>query len=340
MWAETEFERHMFQRLVADLGKDHATSMQSQFIVARDKVLHEIKNIAGVEPQLSDHGPDHIKHVLDNVLSLISNDPLVHKLDGRELYLLALVVLFHDVGNLFGRQDHHNRIGEVYDWARGTDSSVRQEKRLVIRAARAHTGVTKSGNRNTLAEIDPSDHFEGKSVALRTIAATLRLADELAEGPQRTTEFFRINVGYEPDSTKFHQYAASTRVSADRANGRIRLTYEIQLDDFELPNKPSRVDDLSDFLTFVQHRIAKLDEERRYTRFYCPLFDAFRQTDVAINFSTGSHLIDLDIRFQLDDLVVPGDGAKAFEVRYPQKCSPARQIAEDAVRAATEGGVS
>ena len=69
MWAETEFERHMFDRLVVELGRERATLMQSQFVVARNKVLHEIKNIAGVEPQLSDHGPDHISNVFENVRS-------------------------------------------------------------------------------------------------------------------------------------------------------------------------------------------------------------------------------------------------------------------------------
>jgi hypothetical protein len=337
VWVETEFERHMNQRLVAELGQERATSMCSQFVVARNKVLHEIKNIHGVEPQLSDHGPDHISNVLDNVMSLISSDHSIHGLTARELYILGLVVLFHDVGNLFGREDHHTRIGEVFDWARGSDSVTRREKTLILRAASAHTGVTKSGSKNTLAEVDPSEHFEGKPVALRSIAAILRLADELAEGPQRTTEFFRTNIGYEPPSQKFHQYAACTHVSADRASGRLRLTYELQLDDFELPANTARVGDLVAFLEFIFHRVSKLDDERRYTRFYCPLLDAFRQTDVAINFYSGSRPLEFGLNFQLDDLVVPGQGDSTFNSRLPGKCSPPKDIASEAVRAATEG---
>lgn len=337
MWIETEFERHMFERLVAELGNERAISMRSQFVVARDKVLHEIKNIQGVEPQLSDHGPEHISNVLENVMSLISSDHAIHGLTARELYILGLVVLFHDVGNLFGRVDHHHRIGEVYDWARGVDSVTRREKTLILRAASAHTGVTRSGSKNTLAEVDLSDHFDGKPIALRTIASILRLADELAEGPQRTTEFFRTIIGYEPTSQKFHQYAACTHVSVDRASGRLRLTYEFQLNDFELPAKPSRIDDLTGFLEFVLHRVSKLDDERRYTRFYCPLLDAFRQTDVAMNFYSGARPLEFGLNFQLDDLVVPGQVDSTFDARYPGKCSLPQNIAADAVRAAMVG---
>lgn len=339
MWIETEFERHMFHRLAAELGNDRARSMQSQFIVARDKVLHEIKNIQGVESQLSDHGPDHIGNVLNNVISLISIDESIHKLSARELYILGLVVLFHDVGNLFGRDDHHHRIGEVYDWARGVDSINRREKTLILRAASAHTGITRSGSRNTLAEVEQAEHFEGKPIALRTIAAILRLADELAEGPQRTTEFFRTTIGYEQASQKFHQYAACTHVSADRAFERLRLTYEFQLNDFELPENIARINDLTDFLDFVLKRVSKLDDERRYTRFYCPLLDAFRQTDVAMNFYSGACQLEFGLNFQLDDLVVPGQSDGAFDVRYCGRCSEPQNIAADAVRAAIEGAV-
>lgn len=339
MWNETDFERHMYKRLVVELGKDRAGSMKAQFVVARDKVLHEIRNIPGVEPQLSDHGPEHIRNVLENVMSLISSDHTIHGLTARELYILGLVVLFHDVGNLFGRDGHHTRIGEMYDWARGNDSASLREKKLILSAARAHTGVALSGSKDTLLEVGEHDQFDQNSIKLREIASILRLADELAEGPQRTTEFFRTNIGYEPTSEKFHEYAASTHVLADRPNERICLTYDLQLERFELPANNARLDDLIAFLDYVLHRVSKLDDERRYTRFYCPILRAFRKTDVAMNFHSGSRLLEFGLNFQLDDLVVPGQGNSTFYSRYPGKCSQAQEIATKAVRAATEGAV-
>jgi hypothetical protein len=339
VWLETEFERHMNQRLVAELGQERATSMRAHFVVARDKVLHEIKTIQGVEPNLSDHGPNHIRNVLDNVMSLISSDHSVHRLSARELYILGLVVLFHDVGNLFGRTDHHRRIGEVFDWARGTDTITRREKTLVLRAASAHTGLTTTGSKDTLAEVDSSEHFDGQPVGLQSIAAILRLADELAEGPQRTTEFFRSNIGYDAPAKIFHQYAACTHVAADRASGRLRLTYELQLNDFELPANTARVAEFVAFLEFILDRVSKLEDERRYTRFYSPILIAFRQTNVAINFYSGARPLAFGLNFHLDDLVVPGQGGTTFISRFPGKCWPPQDIANQAVRTATEGEV-
>jgi hypothetical protein len=229
------------------------------------------------------------------------------------------------------------KIGKVYDWARGTDSKVRHEKTLVLQAARAHTGITSNGGRDTLAEVAEADHFDGKPIRLRTIAGILRLADELAEGPQRTTDFYRIHCGYEEGAVQFHEYAACTHVSADRASERIRLTYELQLNDFDLPADTGRLKDLAGFIDFITHRISKLDDERRYTRFYCPLLDVFKQTDVAINFAHGSAPLGYGVSFRLDDLVVPGHRAHTFDTRYPGKCETAIQVAENAVKAATEG---
>jgi len=336
-WNETSLERHLKERLVAEFGPEKANSMSSRYVVARDKVLNEVRQIQGVEPNLSDHGPDHLANVMENAYSLISGNHETHGLSATDLYVLALVVVFHDVGNLFGRENHHVRIGEVFDWARGTAADVRREKTLVIKAAQAHTGTNSTGSRNTLIAVDPADHYEGRQVQLRHIAAVMRFADELAEGPQRTTDFYRTHIGHEPVAAVFHQYAACTHVAADRANERIRLTYEIQLGDFKGEPAEKRIA-LAAFLAFLLHRVSKLDEERRYARFYCPMLAAFKQTDVVINFADGGTLLPIDVRFQLDDLVVPGEHKAAFEERFPGKCKSPAGIAQDVYAVAENGG--
>ncbi|MEQ8790074.1 MAG: hypothetical protein RIC55_27505 [Pirellulaceae bacterium] len=336
-WNETNFERHLNERLVAEFGADRATSMYSRYVAARDKVLNDIRQIQGVEPNLSDHGPDHLANVMENAYSLISGNHEEHGLSATDLYVLALVIVFHDVGNLFGRENHHVNIGKVFDWARGAAAEVRRERTLVIKAAQAHTGTNNEGSRNTLIAVDPADHLEGRQVQLRHIAAVLRFADELAEGPQRTTDFYRTHIGYDPDAAMFHQYAACTHVSADRANERIRLTFEILLDDFQ-GSQPEKTNALATLLTFILHRISKLDEERRYARFYCPILLSFKQTDVVINFTHGGTLLPVDVRFQLDDLVVPGEHVSTFEERFPGKCKAPAGIAQDVYAIVENGG--
>jgi len=144
------------------------------------------------------------------------------------------------------------------------------------------------------------DHVNGQQVQLRTIAASLRFADELAEGPQRNERLFSgLTLESNRSRRSYHRYASCTNVSADRGNERIRLTYEIQINEFASSEPGAQLAALTEFLAFVFQRIAKLDEERRYARFYCPALAPFKQTDVAINFYNGSTLVPPAARFQL-----------------------------------------
>ena len=145
------------------------------------------------------------------------------------MYCLGMLILFHDVGNVFGREDHRNKVAEVFDQIRGDEPSLLHEKTLIVRATRAHTGTAQDGSRDTLKEVDEDEHLEGRRIRLRELAAVLRFADELAEGPQRTSDFMQRMQLYEPKSKKFHEYASSTNILIDRRNGRIILTYEIPI---------------------------------------------------------------------------------------------------------------
>jgi metal-dependent HD superfamily phosphatase/phosphodiesterase len=75
------------------------------------------------EPNLTDHGPDHIENVLNNAYKLIEptinhllscdvtiDKPIFSHLD---LYFLCQAILFHDVGNLFGRNKHNQTAYKV-----------------------------------------------------------------------------------------------------------------------------------------------------------------------------------------------------------------------------------
>ena len=83
----------------------------------------------------------------------------------------------------------------------------------------------------------------GQLVRLRELAAVLRFADELAEGPQRTSEFMQEEGLYDSESQQFHDYANITNILIERQNSRIVITYEIDID----VNRPQRAPRLSEF---------------------------------------------------------------------------------------------
>lgn len=325
-WEKTEFEAYVESQLKLKFGPSKGEGLFAGYITARSKVINEIKQIQGVESGLSDHGPDHIRDVMKQVFAIISPDENVHKLSALDLYVLLLAVLFHDVGNLFGRSEHNQKIAEVYDFARGTDAGVRREKAIVLRAAQAHTGRSSSGDTNTLVELDDRAHLDGEIIKLQSIAAVLRFADELAEGPQRTTEFFRTRIGYD-ESQIWHQYASCTNVAVDRLNGRICLTYEIELKEYRAADKSIERHRLLELLSKIRSRVGKLDQERRYTRYYCELLSVFKKTEIQLNFWSNGILVPLEFAFVLDDLVVPSASSDSTSDAISQKFGATEDLA-------------
>jgi hypothetical protein len=123
----------MQKRLKAQIGPEQGGAWFSIYSATRSKLVDQIfSEIKGIVPSLSDHGEKHINNVLNNACDLLSEKHKSHGLSGIDLYCLGMFILFHDVGNLFGRENHQHNVSQVYDWARGTDSSLRHERTLVV----------------------------------------------------------------------------------------------------------------------------------------------------------------------------------------------------------------
>ncbi len=309
----------MQKRLKAQLGAETGRQWYSAYVLTRGKLVDQIfSEIKGVEPNLSDHGEKHINNVLSNACDLVSENHKEHGLSGVDLCCLGMFILFHDVGNLFGRDDHRSNVSKVYDWARGTDASLRRERTLVLSAACAHTGKAADGTYDTLKDLSETDHLDGHPVRLQELAAVLRFADELAEGPQRTSDFMRSQGLYDSISAIFHEYASVTNVFIDRGNERICLTYEIEVAPRPGENEAQADVRLAELLKFIYRRAVKLDQERRYARYYSRILAPFKTTSIKMNFCFGGRPLPSTLNpIQLEDKMVPGDPAKNIEDLYP-----------------------
>ena len=70
---------------------------------------------------------------------------------------------------------------------------------------------------------------------------------------------------------------------------------------------------IAELLEFTYRRIVKLDQERRYARYYCELLQPFRTTLIAFNFQFHGYPIHLDLPpLQMDDKVIPGETARTI----------------------------
>jgi hypothetical protein len=303
-------EEKLDKRLKSKLGEDDGASFMSRYITARDKSFADIiSQISGSEPDLTKHDITHIRAVLTRVDQLLDDSYL--ELSVYDLYVLCMIVLFHDVGNIFGRRDHQTKqkVAKVYNHVRGNDPRWNQERLIILKAVEAHTGRSQTGQPlDTLSEVDEVGNLEnGQKIRLRELATILRFADELEEGPGRTSLFKQQNAGekggYSQESLPYHEYANITDVFIDRGGGRIVLTYHLNWDKQKDPD----CDCLKKVLAFCFQRILKLDDERKYARYYSKLLDPFRKTEVSFQFTVDNLPVDIGlepIQFH-DEIPVP-----------------------------------
>lgn len=322
-WNNTQFEDDLEKSLKTNLGEESGSAYFARYVEARTALLENVLDkINGAQPELTDHGPDHIRHVLENVHALLEVTPEYFR--PIELYVLGLGVLFHDVGNLEGREGHSRRVARFYDFVR-PQADRQQEKSLVVQICGAHSGVTRNGSKNTLEEVPDSTHLDGQPIRAREIAAIIRFADELAEGPRRTSQYLLATSSYSPDSTPFHDYASATNLCIDGHNGRIAVTYHLQVDSTKsLDEELRRVEDM---LEMVHSRLTKMNLERRYARFHCatPLLP-FREISVRIEVQLDGEFLDLGLETCVSD-AVDLDQSAGLLFDHNEKCLPAAIVA-------------
>jgi len=285
----------------------------SRYEAFRDSLCrHIFEDISRTQPDLTRHGISHIQAVMKNALDLLGED--VHELSPMELYCLSLSILFHDVGNIKERKGHQQCIPEIYNEVIGSLSADAQERRLISAIGAAHCGVTSNGSKDTLGalSVDAEPLFRGP-VRQQIMAAILRFADELDEGPERTSVYLLKEDKFSDESWVYHEYARSTHVLVDRPGARIVLTYNINIPAINAGRlAPKDKKRLRKLLSKVGERIIKLDEERQYAKHYCDYLKNFKLTSVAFNFCLDGDGIDLDVpKLNIPDTVLtPGKSPK------------------------------
>ncbi len=156
IWETLEFEEIIKAALIRDLLQTHGDTRFGFYTTARKHLLEDILDeIKRIQPNITDHGPKHIRNVLENIKDLLgssigewnneSRKLSNGDLNGMELYVLGLSALFHDVGNVFSRTEHQKQIGPIYDCAMGGNGGNRgnqgdEQKKLILDICKAHCG--------------------------------------------------------------------------------------------------------------------------------------------------------------------------------------------------------
>lgn len=306
LWNPLRIESVLKDKLIDELGQINGEERYSSYVEARRILLEQLlEEIKANQPSLSDHGPSHIADVLQKSYELLGNE--IDQLTAIELYTLCVSILFHDVGNFHDRKRHNIRIAEIYDLVRKKEPHFATERSAVLAIAGAHTGFCAKGSRNTLKSLQTFGVF-GSPVRFQPIAALLRFADELAEGPQRTSLMMQHFDKYEEESKIFHQLANVTAYTVDKANARIQINYSIYIEIDDEGKLFYEKVPLLELLGKITERISKLNEERVYCRYYCNWLEKYKEVSVNFQFIHEHEYVELGLEpLVLNDLIVPGE---------------------------------
>lgn len=221
---------------------------------------------------LTDHGPQHIDTVIRRAGDLLSypEDGYPH-LKAYEVYILLMAIHFHDVGNLYGRPGHEQKLEPIMDHLGVLVGEDMVERQAIRRIAQAHGGRI-NGDRDTISRLPIEDHILDCRVRYRTLAAILRLADELADDSGRTNRTLAALGVIPPESQAFHMYAQALQtVAIEPENGVIKLRFYLTREQTGLIGKGGGQVYLLDE---IYARTVKMHYEREYcTRFTRGLVD-------------------------------------------------------------------
>jgi hypothetical protein len=294
-WQETPLETHV-KWLLIEKYSVNGQSLWTKYESLRNEVISKVLPwIATQEPDLTDHGVSHIQDVMGNAALLLGfkNEFGVdckreadHGFTPYEMIVLLSGLLTHDIGNILGRSRHNQNIITVWkdlnSWKDWSDN----DRQLIISIGRAHTGKSPEGAGDTLEPLAVGRYYFYKQpIKAAAIAAVIRFADELAEGPQRTSAFLLKKRLIRKKSIIYHDYAViTTPAGIDRIGGRIALTYHLHVDNSNYPPvQKDREIHVAKLLRMIYSRAAKLNFERRFARHYAQVLAPFKETSVSLN---------------------------------------------------------
>ncbi|TDA62487.1 hypothetical protein E0765_11800 [Sulfuricurvum sp. IAE1] len=306
MWPITKIEKAC-ETALETLGDavSHSHKFLTNYQVVKDDFCKEIyPNIGKIEPNLSDHGEIHIQDVLLNAYSLLedffeSDDQKYETYSPLELYVLCMAILVHDIGNIHGRAGHERRLTEVFNPTKFPHID-RSEMKVIIDIAKAHGGLG-----DTLSTLN-HDQLYGHQIKSPNIASLVRFADELAEGPQRTSRYMIEKGLIAQDSIVYHQYASILKKPAIIQNN-IVLEYDIVVNEY------SEVE-LEALLKITYKRIEKLNFERIYCGQYSEHIQKLRKVIVKMAFYEEKESFDpIDIDTKLTELELSNLECQGFK---------------------------
>ena len=252
---------------------------------------------------LNDHGPNHTKKVIEKASDMLHNFRDGH-LTQYEAFILLCAIQLHDVGNIFGREDHEKKIGDLIDVACKANIPDNIEKRVIEKIAMVHGGNV-SGNKDTISFLSTTKILHDRTVRKRLLAALLRFGDELADDSSRADQFGMKLEIIPPLSQIYHYYSSvlhtvSFTENAETNDFQLNLYYEFDSD--LVDRKFNTIEGDKYLLDEIYDRTLKMERERRYCMRFMRRYFPLERIKVNITIQDDKKPLEyLEIKYTLEE---------------------------------------
>ncbi len=268
---------------------------------------------------LNNHGRGHVQKVIEKVSEMLHFFERGH-LTPYEGFFLLCAIQTHDVGNVFGREDHAAQCKKILEDKGKPFIPDGFERKVIEKIALVHGGNFED-DRDTIRHLKaPKRMLHDRGIRKRLLAALLRFGDELADD---TTRADSEGLGQDTileGSLIYHQYSAAlhtVKIERNSETERVELKLSFQVGSSVASTLFKKFGEPKLLLDEIYDRTLKMERERRYCMRYlrpCFSLDCIR-VEIVIQNDKDAYLSDT-ITYALEENGYPNDPASGSIKRY------------------------
>lgn len=293
-----------------ELGRgDPQNDFFGKYSVLKKRLLeHEYQFTMANFPGGNDHGPNHIRRVLEYLDKLVP-ESLLSDLNAYELFVLLMSTLYHDEGLLRGRPGHAVASASLVNCDVNTYLVNQEDAAYVSAIVMCHS---QSGNiKECLKQFREGEPVRGHTVRPRMIASLVRLADGIDEDTRRADQIVEDKASMPPESAIY--WRINQRIKGViPVPDQLTIKFNVRFDandltaDYTLSGKRVSV------LEAVVAKLAEIDSERKYCVQFLPSAAQYQYIGATFTQVDDVNAVPFDFRF--DEY----SGEQEFFGRYPR----------------------
>jgi hypothetical protein len=258
---------------------------------------------------LNNHGPGHVDTVITRLSELLQESP-ASGLTSYEGYLLLCATQFHDVGNIFGREEHERKCEEIMEKECKSIIRDRIERQTIVKIALVHGGAY-GADKDVLSRLKQSTAILGQEgVRKRFLAALFRFADEISDDTSRADALALEHGTIPEESLIYHRYSEALHtVSVHKDDVALHFAFDShpKSGGFDLALCPLRKFGRAKYLLDeIYDRTLKAECERRYCmRFLRPTVSIDRIPVEIVIDNASNRLLKDTITYTLEEKGYP-----------------------------------